>query len=59
MRSNDESEPGFVDALELVTQPQWGTVDLEADGSFEYAPRADYTGPDKFTYAYRNAATGN
>ena len=58
VRVNDENGAGFVDVLELVGAPQHGTVDLDPDGSFEYVPAADYTGPDAFTYAYRNPATG-
>lgn len=33
-----------------VTEPAHGTVTLNADGSFLYAPDAGYTGTDSFTY---------
>ena len=33
-----------------VTDPSHGTLALNSDGSFEYIPDTDYTGPDSFTY---------
>ena len=34
----------------LVTAPQFGTLSLNANGSFTYTPNAGYAGPDGFTY---------
>ena len=34
----------------LATGAAHGTVTLNADGSFSYAPAANYSGPDSFTY---------
>jgi VCBS repeat-containing protein len=34
----------------LDTVPQHGTASIEAGGSFEYAPDADFAGSDSFTY---------
>lgn len=34
----------------LVTGAAQGTLDLRADGSFTYVPRASFTGTDTFTY---------
>jgi VCBS repeat-containing protein len=41
-----------VDALTAapVAAPAHGNLNLKADGSFTYAPNADYNGPDAFTY---------
>jgi len=38
----------------LDAGPSHGTLDLNADGSFTYAPENDYFGPDSFTYHARN-----
>lgn len=34
----------------LVSGPSYGTLNLNADGSFTYTPNADYVGSDSFTY---------
>ena len=34
----------------MLTAPTNGVVTLNPDGSFTYAPNADYNGPDSFTY---------
>ena len=41
------------DALTAVigTEPLYGSLTLNSDGSFSYAPDAGYSGPDSFTYA--------
>jgi hypothetical protein len=43
-------------AATLLTQPEHGTVVLNADGSFTYTPRADFYGVDTFRYQARDAA---
>ena len=37
-------------SAELVDQPEHGSVELSADGSFVFSPDGDYSGPDSFTY---------
>jgi hypothetical protein len=46
------------DALEvtLVSGPQHGSLTLARDGTFAYAPDADFVGDDAFTYAVRDPA---
>ena len=34
----------------VVTQPQHGTLNLEANGSFSYTPNSNFNGSDSFTY---------
>jgi uncharacterized protein len=34
----------------LVSGPSHGSLTLNADGSFDYAPASNYNGPDNFTY---------
>src|SRR5205814_7837698 len=34
----------------LVNGPAHGTLSLNSDGSFTYAPALNYNGPDTFTY---------
>ena len=49
--ANDTPEAiGAPLALTLVTPPTHGTVVLNADGSFVYAPTSGYIGADAFTY---------
>jgi VCBS repeat-containing protein len=38
----------------LVTGPTHGTLRLNADGSFEYTPNADYNGSDNFAFVARD-----
>ena len=57
--ANDEDADG--DALSVTSTgslatAQGGTVVMNADGSFVYAPAADYNGPDSFQYT---VADGN
>ena len=62
--SND-SDPDAGDSLSAVkiTDPQSGSVTLNANGSFTYTPAAGFAGTDSFTYkasdgtAQSNAAT--
>ena len=41
-------------AAVLVVGPAHGTLSLNADGSFLYAPEAGYSGPDSFIYRTSN-----
>jgi hypothetical protein len=47
---NDSDTDGAALSAALVSGPAHGTLTLEPDGSFRYAPAADYHGPDAFTY---------
>ena len=40
----------------LVTSTTHGTLQLNADGSFSYAPTAGFTGTDSFTYKASDGA---
>ncbi|HJT75486.1 MAG TPA: Ig-like domain-containing protein, partial [Chitinophaga sp.] len=42
--------------LEIVTQPQHGTVTVNTDGTVVYTPDANYNGTDAFTYRVKDAA---
>ncbi|MGP1665088.1 MAG: Ig-like domain-containing protein, partial [Rhodanobacter sp.] len=50
----DADQPGFVPAV--VAGPTHGTVTLAPDGSFSYAPEANYYGEDSFTYKLSDGA---
>jgi VCBS repeat-containing protein len=62
---NDNDADGDPITALLKSAPANGTLALNADGSFTYAPNADYTGSDSFTYvasdgsANSNTATVN
>lgn len=47
---NDTDTSGGALTATLLTSPAHGTVTLRADGSFDYAPTTNYTGPDQFSY---------
>jgi VCBS repeat-containing protein len=47
---NDVDVDGDALTAILVAQPQHGTLQWAADGSFVYVPEAGYTGQDEFTY---------
>jgi VCBS repeat-containing protein len=47
---NDDDDDGDGLTAELVRAPASGTVTLNANGSFEYVPNADFNGMDTFTY---------
>ena len=49
--ANDEDSDGDTLTAVLVTGPEHGTLELNADGSFTYTPDADFHGTDTFTYA--------
>ena len=39
----------------LVTEPQHGTLEFQADGTFVYTPNPNFHGVDTFTYAVERA----
>ena len=41
----------------LVTGPSYGTLTLNADGSFYYTPNANFSGSDSFTYKANDGTT--
>jgi VCBS repeat-containing protein len=47
---NDRDADGNALLAVLVEQPVHGTLSLNPDGSFRYAPAADFQGTDRFTY---------
>ena len=59
-QSLEVEEPGVLDndgdvdgddlTAEIVDEPANGTVELDADGGFTYAPAAGFSGTDSFTY---------
>jgi VCBS repeat-containing protein len=50
MLGNDADPDGDPLTAALVSGPSHGTLTLNANGSFSYAPAADYHGSDSFTY---------
>lgn len=48
--SNDTDIEGDTLTAVLVAGPSHGTLTLNANGSFNYSPNANYNGPDSFTY---------
>ena len=48
--ANDSDVDGDALQVRLAERPQHGEVALLADGTFEYAPDANYNGTDTFTY---------
>jgi serine protease AprX len=53
---NDFDGDGDALTAELVTGPSHGSLSLNSDGSFNYAPAPNYAGVDSFTY---RAGDGN
>lgn len=49
--ANDSDPDGDPITAQLITPPDRGTVQLNADGSFVYTPHAGFTGIDTFVYA--------
>ncbi|MCE9525421.1 MAG: tandem-95 repeat protein [Planctomycetales bacterium] len=49
--SNDSDAEGDSLTAALVTGPAHGTLTLNADGSFNYSPEANFNGEDTFTYS--------
>ena len=62
---NDTDVDGDSLTVEVTQQPQNGTLQLNADGSFSYTPTPNFTGTDSFNYrafdglVYSNPATVN
>jgi VCBS repeat-containing protein len=60
---SDIDGPSLSSVYVAASGPSHGTLSLNADGSFSYAPGANYTGTDSFSYrafdgsAYSNVAT--
>ena len=48
--SNDRDDDGDPLTIELLSEPERGTLTLESDGSFSYRPNRDVHGIDQFTY---------
>ncbi|MGE4073527.1 MAG: Ig-like domain-containing protein [Lysobacterales bacterium] len=48
--ANDSDFEGAPLSLQLLTQPQHGTLDAHADGQFTYQPASNFAGADQFTY---------
>src|SRR5439155_24443360 len=48
--ANDSDVDGDSLSAVLVSQPTHGSLTLNSNGSFSYAPAANYNGPDSFTY---------
>lgn len=57
--SND-SDPDTSDSLTInsFTQPSYGTVTANEDGTFTYNAFLDYCGPDSFTYTVKDSQNG-
>jgi hypothetical protein len=53
---NDSSPTGGSLTASLVSGAANGMVTINPDGSFTYAPNADYFGPDSFIYAVNDGA---
>lgn len=52
--ANDSDSNGDSLSARLVGGPANGTLTLQPDGSFDYAPAAGFTGTDEFRYAARD-----
>jgi len=48
--ANDHDSDNTTLTASVITQPLYGTLVLNADGSFTYDPIDNYNGPDSFTY---------
>jgi VCBS repeat-containing protein len=54
--ANDMDAEGDALSAALVTGPTSGELTLNADGSFNYVPQADFFGTDSFTYKANDGA---
>ena len=52
--TNDTDADGDVLTVTSTTQPTYGTVTNNADGTVTYTPNANYNGTDTFTYTISN-----
>lgn len=50
LANDTDADAGDALAAVLVAGPQYGTLTLDADGSFRYRPDRNYNGADSFTY---------
>jgi hypothetical protein len=57
--ANDVEPDGQALIVVLVTAPQHGLLDLQADGSFVYTPTADFSGSDSFAYTASDSLGGS
>jgi autotransporter-associated beta strand protein/parallel beta-helix repeat protein len=48
--TNDSDSDNYSLTAALVSQPKYGQLTLNADGSFSYTPYANVSGSDEFTY---------
>jgi VCBS repeat-containing protein len=48
--ANDTDANGDTLTASVVTNPSDGTLNLNADGTFQYTPNANFNGTDSFTY---------
>lgn len=55
--ANDTDPDGDTLTATIGTQPVSGSVSLAADGSFTYAPNANFSGTDSFTYTVSDGTT--
>ena len=57
VRANDVSQgTDFTGDVELVRDVEFGSLDLNDDGTFEYTPTGGFQGIDFFTYSIEDAA---
>ncbi|MEG4214287.1 Ig-like domain-containing protein [Microcoleus sp. Pol14C6] len=49
--ANDDNFDGDPLTAKLVSVPNFGKVNFNADGSFSYTPNPGFAGPDNFTYS--------
>jgi hypothetical protein len=57
--ANDSDVDGDPITASLVSSASHGTLALNANGSFTYAPAPNYFGPDSFTYVARDGQTSS
>jgi peptidoglycan/xylan/chitin deacetylase (PgdA/CDA1 family) len=57
--SNDTSPEGMIMTAQLVNGPSHGTITLNSNGSFVYAPISNYVGSDSFTYRVSDGTTNS
>lgn len=55
---NDTDANGGTLTATVVTQPQHGTLTLNANGSFSYVPAANFSGTDGFSYTVSDGQGG-